>query len=90
MNPNPTAAREENSNYLSEIRALVQWLRERGVDPQTAIGLFKAEVLRDELQHARGNQCAMAEHLGMHRNTVARQLKMSGVVPARHWKERQR
>ena len=39
----------EQPYCLSEIRALVQWLRERGVDPQTAISLFKAEVLRDEL-----------------------------------------
>lgn len=65
---------------LPEIRALAQWLRENGVHPQAALELFKAEVLKGELTAVGGNQSALAEVWGMHRNTVRRQLDALGVA----------
>lgn len=66
------------------IKALVTLLTDFGVDPVTQVQLFRAEVLDHQLALCGGNQCELADRLGIHRNTVARQMKNCGVPKPAH------
>lgn len=70
-----------NQKELREsARAFACWMDGQGLsDPQLQIKVFSAEVLRLQLELARGNQCRMASSMGRHRNTIARQLRTLGL-----------
>lgn len=69
-------------SIVSEMRALIERLKQQGWETNTIRRQFEAELLRDELRNARGNQCRAADNLGIHRNTFSHHLKEHGIVPS--------
>lgn len=50
-------------------------LRRLHISLANALRDFEREWMEEELKMAHGNQCALAERLGVHRNTVARRMR---------------
>lgn len=48
-----------------------------------AINALREDILRRTLAVTKGNQCAAARFLGVHRNTLTRQMQALGIERAR-------
>lgn len=48
-------------------------------DYSGTVNAFRAEILRKVLADSQGNQCAAARFLGIHRNTMTRQMQSLGI-----------
>lgn len=55
----------------------------KGLSYQSAKRRFLKVFFRESLRRHGGNQCATAKDLGVHRNTINRQLKALGISEAR-------
>lgn len=61
---------------------------ESGMEMDSAIRMIRKEVLTQALIRTSGNQCSAALLLGMHRNTLSRQLiDLSMPRDARYWRD---
>jgi Bacterial regulatory protein, Fis family len=57
------------------MRGAVRLALDAGVKEVEAIRLFKRDLIAEALERAQGNQCRAAALLGLHRNTLTRQLE---------------
>lgn len=72
---------------IESTRAMVEWMRGLGISPEEIVRIVRAEVLRSELERAQWNHSAAAEAMGLHRNTLTRQLHQLNVPSKRPSKE---
>lgn len=63
--------------------SLVQFVREsldKGMSMREAQQVFVREWIQEGLSRSGNNQCVLAERLHVHRNTVSRIMKQTGVI----------
>lgn len=58
----------------SSLRSTVKTIRDNGGAYHAALVGFKRIFITDALLDAKGNQCQAARELGMHRNTLSRNI----------------
>lgn len=46
---------------------------------EIAVRLYKSYLITEALKDSNGNQCAAARKLGLHRNSLARNVKILGI-----------
>jgi Fis family transcriptional regulator len=54
--------------------ALVEHLLDGGLFLQQAIEILEKSMIQSVLERSKGNQCAAAKQLGIHRNTLQRKM----------------
>ena len=54
--------------------ALVEHLLDGGLFLQQAIEILEKSMIQGALERSKGNQCAAAKQLGIHRNTLQRKM----------------
>jgi DNA-binding NtrC family response regulator len=59
--------------------SLVEHLLSGNIFLEEAIEILERSMIRRALEHARGNQCAAAKQLGIHRNTLLTKIRKYGV-----------
>lgn len=60
---------------------------ESGISLEKAKQEFTRETIKFQLTQYRGNQCKVARMLGVHRNTLARMMKLLGIeADHEHWR----
>ena len=64
-----------------DLETFISQLCRTGIFYTQAVYEFRRQFLMTLLLHHRGNQCAVAKALGVHRNTVRRQLDELGIDP---------
>uniref|UniRef100_Q01VW0 Transcriptional regulator, Fis family n=1 Tax=Solibacter usitatus (strain Ellin6076) TaxID=234267 RepID=Q01VW0_SOLUE len=63
--------------------ALVEHLLDGGLFLQQAIEVLEKSMIQSVLERSKGNQCAAAKQLGIHRNTLQRKMVEYGLNGAR-------
>ena len=63
--------------------ALVEHLLDGGLFLQQAIEILEKSMIQGALERSKGNQCASAKQLGIHRNTLQRKMVEFGMDAAR-------
>jgi len=69
-------------NIRAELQTLVRHMNESGITYAEAVAEFKKIYLEETLAARKGNQSVSAKDLGVHRNTLARQIKQLAVSGA--------
>jgi DNA-binding NtrC family response regulator len=59
---------------------VVTVLVENRIPYREAEGLFRSAYLDEAMRFLKGNQCQVAQLSGLHRNTVSRRLRQSGLL----------
>lgn len=72
--PNPITPR-----YLTALRLACLCARLDELPLDIAVDEFKKTFISAMLKERRGNQCAVAADLGVHRNTLSRQMQALGI-----------
>lgn len=61
-----------------------------GVSFENALNEWRRCLLSAAIDEAQGNQCAAADALGMHRNTLGRWMKDLSIAKSEHYSQRGR
>ena len=57
-----------------QLEGLVSQMVDRGILFEEAVGEFEKRFIKRTLERADGNQCRAAKMLGIHRNTLSRNI----------------
>jgi DNA-binding NtrC family response regulator len=63
----------------AELDAVIRKMRAERISYQEALVAFRRSYLLAALRFNMNNQCATAKELGIHRNTLARDLEVCGI-----------
>ena len=64
-----------------ELETFITQLRKAGIPYTRALQDFRRQFLVTLLSRHNGNQCAVARELGVHRNTIKREIDELGIDP---------